>query len=467
MSEIEQFNSMTQNITKKITEFKNKEITKNDLNKYMLVNMSYILASTMKMKQKNKLINEKQYSATIKCISKIKTYHGNINFKPIELEINPIMKKLLNPTLESYIPFSELAYTTEKQFYNIYSNKKRLKINTSSQKEEMEDITKEINYFETPINFMTKKKLIKSKNSENNLLNLLNESDDLLFLSSNDDEISRNLFLDNLVYSFDENNKEDPYYDDKDIFGKKIETSAFFTEEKQIKKKKSAKEFSGNVNLTLYNISTSCSSSRGSNGGSVEPGNCGDNIISNEIYEFEFKDFLSIKTFNKFSEEMSLDYIRYLLLLYKNTMYSAIKNFFCEEKTFLYLSKSFLLKIGLTNKKYYEDIISNLNFNKMVNSNFEIFIKSFSKILKYKDENQIHKYKLLLYLLKLGDEEEINIKHINYFLQLIKGKCIYDEEICENITHNFINKYNRIYREEASINFNFRKILIILESFFK
>ena len=128
--------------------------------------------------------------------------------------------------------------------------------------------------------------------------------------------------------------------------------------------------------------------------------------------------------------------------------------------------KSFLLKIGLINKKYYEEIVNSLSFIKILNSNFEIFIKAFSKILKYKDENQIHKYKLLLYLLKPGDEEEINIKHINCFMQLIKGKYVYDEEICEDIIHNLISKYNKIYCEEASINFNFRKILIILESFF-
>lgn len=466
MSQIEQFNSMTQSIVNKITEFKNKEITKNDLNKYMLANMSYILSSTTKIKQKNKLIDEKQYSATMKCISKIKTYHGNINFKPVELETNPIMKKLLNPTLESYIPFSELSYTTEKQFYNFYSNKKRLENdNTLPQKEEIEDKKKEITYFESPINFTKKHKSIDTKNNKDNIFNLLNESDDLLFLSSNDDETSRTIFLDNLLYSFDESNKEDPYNDDKDIFEKKIETSAFTSDEIQPIKNKTMKETFGFVNLILYNFSTSCSS-RGSNGGSFGATSCGDNILGNEVYEYEFKDFLTLKTFNKYSEEMNIDYIRYLLLLYKNAICFSNENIFCEDKAFSSLMKSFLLKIGLINKKYYEEIVNSLSFIKILNSNFEIFIKAFSKILKYKDENQIHKYKLLLYLLKPGDEEEINIKHINCFMQLIKGKYVYDEEICEDIIHNLISKYNKIYCEEASINFNFRKILIILESFF-
>ena len=43
MSEIQIINAMNQSVINKLTEFKNKQIKKEDLNQFMLVNMCYIL----------------------------------------------------------------------------------------------------------------------------------------------------------------------------------------------------------------------------------------------------------------------------------------------------------------------------------------------------------------------------------------------------------------------------------------
>ena len=63
-------------------------------------------------------------------------------------------------------------------------------------------------------------------------------------------------------------------------------------------------------------------------------------------------------------------------------------------------------------------------------------------------------------LFRFTDEEEINAKHINIFLQLIKGKLTYDLELWEDFNNNLIERFDRIYSYDMRVNFNFMKILL-------
>ena len=162
---------------------------------------------------------------------------------------------------------------------------------------------------------------------------------------------------------------------------------------------------------------------------------------------------------------MSIDYLRYMLVIYSNAMTISKRCFYFEEKMFLNLIKIFILKIGISSKKIYDKIIQILLNSKENIYSFENFIKSFSVLLKLKDEKTILKYKFIISLFRF-DEEDINVKHINTFLQLIKGKMAYDNELYDEISHNFIKKYDRIYSNELGANFKFRNVLICLESFF-
>ena len=123
MSEIEIINSMNQSLMNKIKEFKNKEIKKDDLNKFMLLNLCHVLKTTNKFKSRNEKIQKKQNIEIKKSLTKIKSYQGEINFNSKELEANPVMNKLNNPTLESYIPVSQISFSTEIQFYKKNSDK--------------------------------------------------------------------------------------------------------------------------------------------------------------------------------------------------------------------------------------------------------------------------------------------------------------------------------------------------------
>ena len=475
MSEIQIVQSMNESILNRITEFKNKKMKKNDLNKYMIINMCFILKTTNKIKEKNKKIKESQDIEIKKSLSKIKSYNGIINFKPTELESNKIMKKLLNPTIELYIPISEISYTTELKFYNKKFDKfnfnEKLLFN-KKEKELVENKEKEIFLEEPPIiiyNNKTKNKKLLNEinyiedNNENNIIDLINENDENIFIKEENEKANQNiLFLNDFINSFEEednskdNNKENGN-DDLGLIFKKIESSNFLDEINS-----NLKYNKRNSSGIFYNISsTSGSSSFGSRGGSKEESK----IYNNEIYENEFKNFISLSFFNKYSEEMSIDYLRYMLVIYSNAITSANKNFLLEEKMFEKLMKIFILKIGISYKKLYEKISQNFIDNKNI-CNFEIFLKSFSNILKLKDEHSVLKYKFIMSLFRFGDEEEINAKHINIFLQLIKGKLTFDIDLWEDFNHNLIERYDRIYSYDMGVNFNFMKILLCLETFF-
>ena len=125
MTDIQIMNAMNKSVIGKITEFKNKEIKKDDLNHFMFINLSYILKQKKRIQTKNDKIKKQQNIEINKTLSKIKTYNGNFTFNSDELENKPIMKKLVNPCLDTYIPLSEISYTTEMKLYKDKTGKTR------------------------------------------------------------------------------------------------------------------------------------------------------------------------------------------------------------------------------------------------------------------------------------------------------------------------------------------------------
>lgn len=491
MTEIQVMNSMNQSIISKITEYKNKEIKKDELNKFMLLNLCHILTTTNKIKLKNENIQKKQDIEIKKSLSKIKSYQGNINYNSKDLESKNIMKKLQNPTLESYIPISEISYSTEIQFYKKDSDKCNFNeslLFKKKEKKEFENEEKEIDFEEPPIIYLKHSNNVKNIKKEKNSLNMINsinninninciniiknskDDDDIFELINKDDddlfnkEENENQYKNILFYElenyFDEDNKDYLCNDDNlELDFKKIE-SFFYLDDIFLNQRLSRRNSSD-----IYNNMSSLSGST-----SFGSRNTSGAEINKEIYQNEFINYMSLEFFKKICEQMSIDYLRYMLVVYSNAITASKKCFYCENKMFLNIMKSFILKIGISSKKLYEKIIQNLINNNSNNKdkicNFENFVKSFSYILKPKEDNNILKYIFIISLFRLGEEEDINVKHINIFLQLIKGKMIYNGEIYDEFQHNLIKRYDRIYSYDISTNFKFGKILICLESFF-
>ena len=501
MTDIQIINSMNQSIISKITDFKNKEIKKNDLNSFMLLNLCHILKTTKKIKEKNDIIKKKQEIEIQKSLSKIKSYHGNIKYDPKELQTNPIMSKLLNPTLESYIPISEISYSTEIQFYK--KNSDKCNFNESilfkkKGKKDSENEEKELDFEEPPIIFLknsinlekireknyinlninkhpfnniniineNKNEKKENKKYENDLIELINKDDEELFKNEDNENQYKNLLFIELTSSFDDDNKDDIGNNDDNnniqLDFKKIE-SLFYLDDIFLNQRLSKRNSSD-----IYNNFSSISDS--TSFGSRNTSGCeGKVLVNKEIYQNEFVNYMSYEFFKKCFEQMSIDYLRYMLVIYSNAITASKKCFFCEDKMFINIMKSFVLKVGISSKKFYEKIIQNLLNNCGHDGdnlcNFENFLKSFASILKLKDENSVLKYKFIISLFRFG-EEDINIKHINIFLQLIRGKMVYDADIYDEFHNNLIKRYDRIYSSEIGMNFKYRNILICLESFF-
>ena len=478
MTEIQIMNAMNQSVINKITEFKNKEIKKEDLNNFMFVNLSYILRQRRKIKNRNEKIKKSQDIEVKNALAKVKSFNGILVFNSDELESKPIMNKLVNPTLDVYIPLSEISYTTEMKMYNEQSganafNEKILVKNQEQKEPETDDKDdtdeKQILFEEPPITF------IKFQNDykkiqygddylsavSDNFITIINKSDeDLINKKEGNEEYNTNLFYE-LINSFDEGDKEDFNNNGIDIDFKKFKSTFYFDDYTLNRKSYKRNSYENYINLSSFSKSTSFDSCSRSVGGSI--------IISKNVYESEFANYMTYDVFKKNAKQMSIDYLRYMLIFYSDTMTKSKKYFYCEEKMFLSCMKSFLLKIGVSSKKLYEKIFQSFENvkekQKDIICSFPNFLKIFSQILKLKEETIILKYKFILSLFRLG-EEDLNVKHVNIFMQLLKGESVYDSDLWDELNKNLVQRYDRIYPNDPEICFRFDKMLICLETFF-
>ena len=474
MTDILIMNAMNSSVIGKITQFKNNEIKKEDLNRFMLINLSYILHKKEKIQIKNDRIKKEQNIEIQNTLSKIKSYNGNFIFNSDELKNKPIMKKLVNPCLDNYIPMSEISYTTEIKLNKDKSGKN--KFNESfllkyEDKNDSENEEKEINFEEAPITF---NKFNNERNKFNygtnykklvcdNFVQLINKSDEeIISKKESNDDYSSNLFYE-LINSFDEGDKEDLDNDDI-IFDFKKFKSSFYLDDIFNRKSVKRNSYENYRNLSAGSKSTSIGSSSHSVGGAQ--------LVNREIYENEFSSYMPYDAFKKNVSKMSVDYLRYMLVIYSNNLSKSKKSFYMEDKMFVNLMKAFLLKIGISYKKIYEKVLQIMIINNKEKEkdktgicSFEKFLKGFAQILNLKDENKIIKYKFILSIFRLKDEN-INVKHINIFMQLIKGELLFDVDLWDDLNRWLVQRYDKIYFNDTDNNFKFDKLLICLETFF-
>lgn len=478
MTEIQIMTAMNQSVINKITEFKNKEIKKEDLNNFMFVNLSYILKQRKKIKSRNEKIKKSQDIEVKNALSKVKSFNGILVFNSNELESKPIMNKLVNPTLDVYIPLSEISYTTEMKMYDEQSgsnsfNEKFLVKNKEQKEPEIDDKDekdeKQIFFEEPPITF------IKFENDykkiqygddylsavSDNFITIINKSDeDLINKKEKNEEYDTNLFYE-LINSFDEGDKEGFDNNGIDLDFKKFKSTFYFDDYTLNRKSYKRNSYENYIHFSSFSKSTSFDSCSRSVGGSI--------IICKNLYESEFANYMTYDLFKKNAKHMSIDYLRYMLILYSDTMTKSKKFFYCEEKMFLSCMKSFLLKVGFCSKKLYEKIFQSFENvkekQKDVICSFPNFLKIFTQILKLKEENIILKYKFILYLLRL-EEEDLNVRHVNIFMQLVKAESVYDADLWDELNKNLVQRYDRIYPNDPEICFRFDKMLICLETFF-
>ena len=461
MTDLEIFYNLTNNLTKNLILFKNNEISNTKLNSSMFIIMSLLLKLKKNLNKKNTEIMKihkialnfllEKENEKLKRIEQIKTINRNkkIYDKRIEIEIlNEIseeetlqknkLNNLINPTLDFYIPFNILSLDYEKDFNSINNENNN------------------------------------NNNEENK--NKISNFEDFPIQKNNFTEEEKNSFINDLINNFDD---DDDFNNNNFLINENLDSISFT--DKKIE--------SSNINIINENEENYFNNNNNNNSNSINNRNTKNNsneienikefeVINEEkfnskllskieaqnLYKNEFKNILSEKTFNYYINYMNFDYLKYMLVVYTKIKNKSMLMFMCEDKMFLNLIKIFILHVGISDKKTYEDILRNLVYK--TNISFENFLEIFLKILKMNEEFFINKMKFLLCLIDYDEKNIITLKQLFIFFNFLKTKLLFDNEIYNDITNNLIPRYKILYSNFDGRTFNLKKIFIILETFF-
>ena len=146
--------------------------------------------------------------------------------------------------------------------------------------------------------------------------------------------------------------------------------------------------------------------------------------------------------------------------------FDLLQEFRSDEKYKDKISSNFIKKVilsmGICGKTLYDNICKILE-NKNDLSIFENFLECFNPILEIGNKNLSSKYKFLLYLVKNHTTQAISMENYKVFCSLIKGKTVYQENICTKLNNNIVESFKTKYPKEYNKNFKYYQLSSILE----
>ena len=184
----------------------------------------------------------------------------------------------------------------------------------------------------------------------------------------------------------------------------------------------------------------------------------------------EFKNILKPKEIRDTINEMSYDYMKYMYNLFEN-MKKKSEETLSENSpnrtlNFINQFKSFILDIGISDKKFYEQCIREIIYNKS-ELKFGEFLECFKKLVNLKFVQIYLKYKFLLNIVKREDEEYYTEKELEDYYKLIYYcKKQNENEIQEEIKNKLLYKYKKIFPSTKTDKISTRKLSVVLEQFF-
>ena len=182
----------------------------------------------------------------------------------------------------------------------------------------------------------------------------------------------------------------------------------------------------------------------------------------------EFKNILKPKVIKEVVNEMSYEYIKYMYILFqkmkKKSNEDEIETNQSKSLNFINQFKSFILDIGISDKKFYEQCIREIIYNKN-ELEFGEFLECFKKLINLKFDQTFLKFKFLFHITEREEEEYFKKEELeNYFNLLQKCKKIYEPEIIVEIRNKLIPKYKKIF--PGNDKMYTRKLSLVLEQFF-
>ena len=429
------FSYHSNNIINIITKFKNRSINNKELNKNILssiiFNYYYFKRKSKKSdseieKQKKLYQNylsqeEKQIKIEKLRLSKERNKNKkeellvkfNKERKSLLDEYNKqiIFSSILENNFDYFIPNKQfsipLEFYVNKTVINFFgddNNDKKKKSNKINEEE-------------------IKKDIIKGKNEFN------------INIPSNLCENNDNFFINDLKY--DENNSNEL------INILKTEDNEMFYEDEKMDLKTIKKSVFQDINITIPN------SDNESNKILEEDFELDKNLSKNEIVENHYKEFnfyLPINIYSKYIKKMTYAYLHLMLMNYfdlENKL-NFVGLDLHKETIVINHIKSIILQSGICSSQLYDKIIKNVR-NLKDNYSFENYLKYFNPVFQAAEEFQSYKYKYLLYLSRNKYNEIMTQLEFEIFLNLVKGKIIYDKETYSDLIKRFKVIYKKQY----------------------
>ena len=194
------------------------------------------------------------------------------------------------------------------------------------------------------------------------------------------------------------------------------------------------------------------------------------NKKSDELFKgkADFNKELKEKVIKSLINEMSYDYINYMYIIFKKLNFYNTNNDSNDKKvnlTFINIFKNFILELGVSDKKFYEQCVREIIYNKK-NFHFNEFLECFKRLINLKYEQTFLKYKFLFQITPKKHLDYIEESELNNFYLLIKYcKKIHDKDLYKKIKKFLVSRYNKLFPKDEKLYT--RKMTMILELFFE
>ena len=424
------YRRLTENIQNKITNFKEGKTTKDKLNEQLTLN----IVSLIKFIQKNE--EEKK---------QLKELIDNNNNSEEEFENDDIQNEVNDTILDVFVPYSRLTRSLQLKLESI--NIPIINENQEFEKDfNLEENDFLMNDSDNEENGDKKKitKFIEDDEDDNIISNNINNNNNINFLDESMSLMNMSLFNQPI-----DNENYDPF-----SIGKSGKNNL-------------NKNDNNNINPLINNNNNNINNNLSNNNPNI------DKIQFNKKKEEEikiafdeFKNELKGKLITETIKEMNIDYLRYMYAIYKKMKESCDNKELNEYKGLKFINqfKSFVLEIGISDKKFYEQCIREIIYNKNI-FEFSEFLECFRKLLNLKYDQTFLKYKFLFYITERKHEDYFEEEDLNRFYNLVQNcKKIYDPDIYTQIKQKLLIKYKKFFPKDTK--FYTRKLSLILEQFF-
>ena len=424
------YRRLTENIQNKITNFKEGKTTKDKLNDQLTLN----IVSLIKFIQKNE--EEKK---------QLKELIDNNNNSEEEFENDDIQNEVNDTILDVFVPYSRLTRSLQLKLESI--NIPIINENQEFEKDfNLEENDFLMNDSDNEENGDKKKitKFIEDDEDDNIISNNINNNNNINFLDESMSLMNMSLFNQPI-----DNENYDPF-----SIGKSGKNNL-------------NKNDNNNINPLINNNNNNINNNLSNNNPNI------DKIQFNKKKEEEikiafdeFKNELKGKLITETIKEMNIDYLRYMYAIYKKMKESCDNKELNEYKGLKFINqfKSFVLEIGISDKKFYEQCIREIIYNKNM-FEFSEFLECFRKLLNLKYDQTFLKYKFLFYITERKHEDYFEEEDLNKFYNLLQNcKKIYDPDIYNQIKQKLLIKYKKFFPKDTK--FYTRKLSLILEQFF-